>query len=438
MNGINEIIQEINSNNIIKIDKGSYCIENTNIVNNNIKFRAVYDGYELVVQDVDNLTIEGDENNLTEFLSKFSYANVITFNNCHNIILKNITFGHTLENKGYCTGGVLKFNSCNNIKIYGCTCFGCGTEGFILDNCSDFLIENTDIKECTYGIMSISDSQDMMFRSCKFYNNKEFDLINLLYSQNISFDNCEIYENHTDDFGYSIFKVVLCNEIVFRNGIIKNNKSEYLCNNENSIDFFNSCIESNEYYSNEFEKSSIFKDYDAKVIYFENNPNSKDKVLYIEQEGIKILNNGMEKYINKELPSKPDLINDKLIYVSPFGFETIGNVYLYDIKLDKEKVLLKSSDIGKTQKTIKKVFWKNGDSILFIYGNAYGTVTQGGDLYEYVISNDAFKLIYENNDNEEVSDIIFTESREEFLIEITKYDDTLNNYTKVFRKIDII
>ncbi|OFI05285.1 hypothetical protein CLOACE_18530 [Clostridium acetireducens DSM 10703] len=438
MNSIKDIIKEIESNHIIRIGKGTYCIENINIINDKVKYEDVYDGYELIIEDVENLIIEGDETNLTELLSKFSYANVITFNNCCNITLKNLVFGHTVENKGYCVGGVLKFNSCKNVKIYGCTCFGCGTEGFTLNNCSDFFVENTDVKECTYGIMSISDSKDIKFSNCKFYNNREFDLINLLSSQNISLDSCEIYENYTDDFGYSIFKVILCNEISFKNGTIKNNSSGYLCNNESNIDFFNSYIEDNKYYNDKFENEFIFRDYDAELIYFNNDPNSKHKILYIEQEGIKISKGEIEKYVNRDLPSKPDLLDDKLIYTSPFGFEAIGDIYLYDINLDKEKIVLKSLDMGNKQKTIKKVFWKNKDSILFIYGNAFGTVTQGGNLYEYSILDKIFKLIYENNNNEEVSDVIFTESRDEFLIEITKYDDEMNRYTKVFRKINII
>lgn len=69
-----------------------------------------FDGPELIITGVSNLTIRGaGEDHTVNVLSAVPrYAYVVMFENCSNIHVKGLTVGHTKE-PGSCRGGVLGF-----------------------------------------------------------------------------------------------------------------------------------------------------------------------------------------------------------------------------------------------------------------------------------------------------------------------------------------
>ena len=69
-------------------------------------WQETYDGFELVVQDVKNLTITGAGKNHVVLSAVPRYAQVLRLQNCENVSLTGFTAGHTKE-PGYCVGGVL-------------------------------------------------------------------------------------------------------------------------------------------------------------------------------------------------------------------------------------------------------------------------------------------------------------------------------------------
>ena len=72
-----------------------------------------FDGPELIITGVSNLTIRGaGEDHTVNVLSAVPrYAYVVMFENCSNIHVKGLTVGHT-EEPGSCRGGVLGFRRC--------------------------------------------------------------------------------------------------------------------------------------------------------------------------------------------------------------------------------------------------------------------------------------------------------------------------------------
>ena len=110
---------------------------------------AASGGFELVIRNVDNMTIrgaDGKDHHLIE--AEPRHANVLAFQACSNITVAGITGGHTIE-PGYCTGGVLWFRDCDHILVDGCGLFGCGTMGVETEDCEDITVKNCDIYECT-------------------------------------------------------------------------------------------------------------------------------------------------------------------------------------------------------------------------------------------------------------------------------------------------
>lgn len=111
-----------------------------------------FDGPELFIDSVSNLTIRGSgEDRTTNVLSSVPrYSNVLTFQNCSNIHVVGLTAGHTVE-PGDCTGGVLQFINSQDILIENCGLFGCGTLGVIGYSSKNMQIVNNEIYECSIG-----------------------------------------------------------------------------------------------------------------------------------------------------------------------------------------------------------------------------------------------------------------------------------------------
>ena len=133
-----------------------------------------FDGPSLVITGVDGLTIEGAGAESVTIAAVPRYADVLGFERCAGLTLRGFTAGHT-EEKGYCTGGVLYFDLCDDAVIDGCALFGCGIMGITASSCADMNVSNTEIYDCEYGAVTLNDS-------------------------NAVFDNCDIHDNGGPDF----------------------------------------------------------------------------------------------------------------------------------------------------------------------------------------------------------------------------------------------
>lgn len=111
----------------------------------------VFDGKQLTIRNVDNMTITGKIGKNANTLSAAPrYAQVLSFDRCSNIAVENLTAGHTKE-PGYCVGGVLLFQKCTNVQVRKCGLYGCGTIGIAATDCRNVTMAQNEIYECSYG-----------------------------------------------------------------------------------------------------------------------------------------------------------------------------------------------------------------------------------------------------------------------------------------------
>ena len=197
----NEFISNFSSNNKLVLNKGYYDMldferENTD----NIFKEEVFDGNQLVVSNISNVTVVGDNSTL---LVNPRYANVICFRECSNIKLIGLTLGHT-PRKGSCMGSVLRFENCNNIKLDSLELFGCGTYGIELENCTNIRTNGTKIFECSYGALSIINS-NLEFSNSMIYDcNKTVGCIIEATNSQLDFNNVSIFNNYIDNYLISL------------------------------------------------------------------------------------------------------------------------------------------------------------------------------------------------------------------------------------------
>lgn len=167
----------------------------------NTVWSDVYDGHQLQIRDVSNLTIKS-EGKVTVVI-KPRYAWVLSFQNCRNISISGITFGHI--ETGYCDGGVLQFTGCNGVDINACTLYGSGKEGLGLESVDNFSFKNSTIRDCSYDLMTIIGSANLLFENSLFTKTGEFNLIDTEGSDEVRFVKCKFTENRNSDFNPYFF-----------------------------------------------------------------------------------------------------------------------------------------------------------------------------------------------------------------------------------------
>ena len=218
-----EFVNAIGSNKRILLKPGVYNLSNIDQINkadNSVIWNTVYDGNELNIQDVHNLTIEGIESGKVEIKVAPRYANIMNFTNASNITIKNIIAGHTPT--GYeCDAGVFQFNNSNSISIMNSELYGCGSIGLSLNNVKKLNASNCKIDHCSLRAIQIYNSEAIKFTENKIVNHEAYsNIIMINGSKDITFEKCEIADNN---FSWSFIEALDNSNVLLDKCVIKNN-----------------------------------------------------------------------------------------------------------------------------------------------------------------------------------------------------------------------
>lgn len=245
-----ELIQNIAPNTKILLKTGDYNLLEPKLLDNKyVVYNQVFDGYELEIKDIDNLTLEAEQGSKVNLLIDPRYAYVMHFTNSSNINISGIVAGH-YPNKGECVGGVFKFENCKNVQIGNSELFGCGTEGLTLDNVDKLQFTNSTIRDCSYGIMTMNNSTNISFDNSTFKDNEKFYAINAVHS-NASFVKCNITNNKilSEDSGY-LFNLDIYSKVSVSDSTIENNSVKNLTNEKDNATFKNVIFKGNDFDNN--------------------------------------------------------------------------------------------------------------------------------------------------------------------------------------------
>lgn len=128
------------------------------------------DGPQLVISGVKNLSITGGGADKASIQAVPRYAEVLAFENCENITLKDFTAGHT-QAPGSCVGGVVYFADSSDLSIEGCSLYGCGVWGITLNGCENMTVKNTEIYDCSSGDLNFYGSENIRLENCNIHDN---------------------------------------------------------------------------------------------------------------------------------------------------------------------------------------------------------------------------------------------------------------------------
>ena len=173
-----------------------WCVSPEDIVGTKplIVSESETDGQQLTLVNFQNLIIKGAGHSSVEVDPR--YAFVFRFVNCTNCEIHNLTMGHT--EGGFCSGGVIGANTASHLAIKDCDLYGCGTYGLDLWETYDFKLINSNIHDCTYGIMQMNKCTLTAFEHCDFFSNREYTLIEGWGCNGVKFEDCRFFANWGD------------------------------------------------------------------------------------------------------------------------------------------------------------------------------------------------------------------------------------------------
>ena len=153
-----------------------------------------FDGHQLTLKNFKNLVIRGSHNSSIEVDPRYAFC--LRFVNCEECLVDNLIIGHT--EGGYCDGGVIGVSGGRMIVVKDCDLYGCGTYGFDVRQTESLFVYSSNIHDCTYGIMELSNSMSVHFYQCDFFNNREFGLVSIYGCDDTVFHDCRFYANYAD------------------------------------------------------------------------------------------------------------------------------------------------------------------------------------------------------------------------------------------------
>lgn len=164
---------------------------------NYVWYDTYVDGPQLVISGVKNLSITGGGADRASIQAVPRYAEVLAFENCRNITLKDFTAGHT-QAPGHCTGGVVYFANSSDLSVEGCSLYGCGVWGITLSGCENMTVKNTEIYDCSYGDLNFASSKNIRLENCNIHDNG---MSRAIYDcQNVTLDGAAISSFSPPDY----------------------------------------------------------------------------------------------------------------------------------------------------------------------------------------------------------------------------------------------
>lgn len=174
VSNVEDFLGAIGPNRDVRLRAGDYNLLNAPDYGQPTKspyysWEPVFDGYQLVIHNVQNLSIRGEVGKKTQVLAAPRYANVLYFRNSSNLWLQDLTVGHSPQ-KGDCSGGVLHFENCRQVDGGSLYLFGCGTVAVTAQGSKNLTVHSSDLYDCTYNALTMYNSSDVLVDSCHIYD----------------------------------------------------------------------------------------------------------------------------------------------------------------------------------------------------------------------------------------------------------------------------
>ncbi len=218
VSSVEELLEAIEPGAEIVIEPGDYDLGKTlakiwnldgvnyNLTHAYVTVAEVGDGCELHIIGCDDLTIRGGSDNRldTNLLTDPRTATVLTFFNCNNLTVQEITAGHTMM--GSCSGDVIFVENCRNVVFRDVDLFGCGVCGLRANETDGLLVEDSRIHDCEAAPFWFYEcTGNFDFVGCSLDDNMGGGSLEGSEYPVLTFKDCFFGEHETNEWSYSPF-----------------------------------------------------------------------------------------------------------------------------------------------------------------------------------------------------------------------------------------
>ncbi len=243
-----EFLEAVGSNRTIVIAEGEIMLltgSPETHANQYVEYENRISGGSLVITGVENLTLRGSGELTTSLLTLQSDAFVVHFVDCSAIRIENLVMGHA--DYVTCTNGVLGFTDCIDVTVEDSDIFGCGLDGLTVKRTEGFTFTNSVIRDCSYGIMQVFDSSDMVFEHSVFRDNMNLYGVSMHNCSGILFRYCS-FERNILDLPYSspLLDFTNCDDVTMQDCIIRNNTCDELFFDIDAVTLTNVEVDNNQ------------------------------------------------------------------------------------------------------------------------------------------------------------------------------------------------
>lgn len=246
VSNVQQLIDSIQSNRVLILESGEYHLNEYPAFNgaviaskgNEIPLASnvsYSNGEGITIRSVENLTIKGKDGNkeLVHIVGSVLEDYVFTVFNSSAISFVDISLTHDESVNGTISGGLIKIQQSNSIRVSNCDLLGRASNGVFCWRSKDIVLSNCTIQNCSYGIVDLRDSWTIKFNDCSFVNNKTCQ--NAWYMSgcidvkviNSSFEDNHSRESHICE-RTKMFSFVRCQSVEFMNNQMKGNEFNYL------------------------------------------------------------------------------------------------------------------------------------------------------------------------------------------------------------------
>jgi hypothetical protein len=189
----------------------------------------------------------------------------MAFVNCRQVLLEGLTLGHT--EAGYCIGGVVGLEGCEEIRLEGCALYGSGTVGIEIADSRRVTVAGSAVSDCTAGAVRARDSAHLLFYDVEMLANDSWPLIDLAGCFDVFFQECRVAEN----YGGALLSVDESSQAVsFAGTAIEYNRTESLVAEwSGPMDLAGALIRDNAFYYDEAELEGQYDDESWSDDYYE-------------------------------------------------------------------------------------------------------------------------------------------------------------------------
>lgn len=218
---VNELIAAIAPGAVIELAPGDYDLSSASTYggrsgNPYVKWQDCYDGYQLVIHDLDGITISGSGMESTRLISKASMADVLRIEDCTDVVLSGFTGGHEVQSSG-CAGGVISLYRSENVQLRELGLYGCGAWGVNATGVKNLLTVDCTIYECSSSGLTFYNCENVTTAYCTVRNigkvidgyNQGYCLATFSGTRNAEISNCTF----RDSTAYHLFYADGCEGI---------------------------------------------------------------------------------------------------------------------------------------------------------------------------------------------------------------------------------